>query len=315
MQNTIETVINILLSRSTQGQRFASMAQWFTSFNQQTGYFESPLHRAMLGGRFSANVSFAFAAAYQSAIESLFQPEACVLSAFCVSEKQGSHPRAIETALYQDPRGIRLSGSKGFVSGATDAECLYVACQDKRSGSGLDAEGRPLIKVVKVEVSQQGLEIQKLPPLGFVPDIAHGKVKFSDVLIKDEDILPGDGYLNYVKAFRSVEDVHVLAAITAYRLGEAIQGHWPEQLITAHLPVILGLHTLVEMELSKPAAHIGLAAVRSQFDELLRLTDKHFSLSNPQAFSDWNRDKVLLNVAQQAHQRRTDSAWQKMFSR
>ena len=307
--NPTEALINILLSPATRAQSFNSMAHWFQAFNQQTRRFESPLDRALYGGRISENLSYAFAAGYQSAIEALFQADALELSSFCVSESKGNHPRAIETHLTLDGAELHLSGRKSFVSGAGDAQRLYVACLDQRSGQGLDAQGRPIIKVVSVAANQPGVEIESLPPLGFVPDVAHGKVQLTNVLIDPQAILPGDGYLNYVKAFRTYEDVHVLAAVTAYRLGEALKAAWPEQLVQLHLPVILGLRAIIEMDLQKPATHIALAAVRSQFESLIEQTDSCFSTGNPEAFSAWQRDKVLLNVANKAHLKRTETAW------
>jgi hypothetical protein len=289
------------------------MAEWFKAFNQQTRQFDAALDRALLGGRFSVNVSFAFVAGYQSAIEALFQPEQIALAAFCVSEKNGNHPRAIETCLSQNGTQTLLSGSKTFVSGAGDAQVLYIACQDKRSNEGLDAEGRPLMKVVKLDARQAGVEIHALPALGFVPDIAHGKVSLNEVAVTAEMILPGDGYRDYVKAFRSYEDVHVLAAITAYRLGAAIDGKWPEQSIEAHISLILALRALADMNLQQAPAHIALAAIRTQLEDLLSRSDEYFQTSNPQAYSGWQRDKRLLSVARQAHQKRTVSAWQRLF--
>ena len=311
--NDSETLLNILLSPSIKRQRFASMAEWFKAFNQQTRSFALPLDRALLGGRFSSNVSFAFAAGYQSAIEALFQAEQIALAAFCVSEKNGNHPRAIESCLRQQANQTVISGSKSFVSGAADAQLLYVACQDKRVGDGFDASGRPLLKVVKLDAGQAGVEIQNLPALGFIPDMTHGTVALHEVQLSAEMILPGDGYLDYVKAFRTYEDVHVLAAITSYRLGEAIDGGWPTETIQTHISLILALRALVGMNLQGSSAHIALAAIRSQLDALLDASDAHFQVHDPQAFSDWQRDRRLLSVARQAHQKRTASAWQKML--
>lgn len=307
--NTAEELLNILLSPATRSQTFTSMAQWFHVFNQQVRRFELSLDRALLGGRLSENLSYAFAAGYQSAIEALFQPQALELSSFCVSESKGNHPRAIEARLTVEDGQLHLSGYKSFVSGAGDAQRLYIACLDQRIGHGLDAEGRPIIKVVSLAADQPGVEIESLPPLGFVPEVAHGKVRLNNVLLEPEALLPGDGYLNYVKAFRTYEDVHVLAAVTAYRLGEAIKARWPDQLVQSHLPIILGLRSLTQMDLQQPSAHIALAAVRSQLESLIQQTDSYFLKGNPEAFAAWQRDKVLLNVASKAHQKRTETAW------
>ena len=305
----VERLIETLLSPSLERKNFGSMAEWFVNFNQQTRHFSQPIDRAILGGRLSLNVGFAFAAGYQSAIEALFKPEDTLLSSFCVTEEQGNHPRAIETRLFEDTGKLYLSGHKKFVSGANDSQRLYIACRDERKGDGADALGWPIIKMLAVDAKTQGLEIQAMPALGFVPEVSHGKVKLHNVQITEEQICSGDGYLNYVKAFRSFEDLHVLAAITAYRLAEAIEGKWPIVTLEAHISLILAIRTLSEMDLNKSTAHIGIAACRSQLNELITSTNSLFEKSNLVSYKNWCRDQVLLNIAKAAHQKRTRRAW------
>ena len=307
----VDRLINTLLSPSLERKTYGSMADWFESFNQQTRGFSQPIDRAMLGGRLSLNVGFAFASAYQSAIEALFKPQDILLSSFCVTEEQGNHPRAIGTRLFEDAGKLYLSGHKKFVSGANDSQQLYIACRDEREGKGIDAQGRPIIKMVATKAKSKGLEIQAMPALGFVPEVSHGKVKLNNVQITEEQICRGDGYLNYVKAFRSYEDLHVLAAITAYRLAEAIEGKWPIDIVEAHISLILAIRSLSEMDLNKPAAHIALAACRSQLDVLILNTNSLFEQHSSQAYALWERDKILLSIAKTAHQKRTQGAWNK----
>lgn len=306
-----DCLIETLLSPSLERKTFGSMADWFESFNQQTRGFSQPIDRAMLGGRLSLNVGFAFAAAYQSAIEELFKPQDILLSSFCVTEDQGNHPRAIESRLFEDAGKLYLSGHKKFVSGANDSQQLYIACRDEREGNGFDAQGRPIIKMIATKAQTKGLEIQAMPALSFVPEVSHGTVKLNKVQITEDHICLGDGYLSYVKAFRSYEDLHVLAAITAYRLAEAIEGKWPIDILEAHISLILAIRSLSDMNLNKPAAHIGLAACRTQLDELITSTNTLYKKSNPESYKNWSRDQVLLNIAKTAHEKRTQAAWDK----
>ena len=214
-------LIETLLTNTLQRKSFDSMAAWFEAFNAQTRRFESSIDRAILGGRLSLNVGFAFTSGYQSAIESLFLGDSLkdgelALSSLCVSEVKGNHPRAIETRLYQDGGRLFIDGNKQFVSGACDAQMIYVACRDETMGTGFDDEGRPKLKVVAIPTQSHGVVIQAMPALGFMPEISHGKVRLAEVEIFGHQILDGDGYLAYVKAFRTYEDVHVLAAIVGY---------------------------------------------------------------------------------------------------
>lgn len=308
--NNIDGLINILLSSSIERKTFNTMADWFKDFNQQTRRFDAPIDRAILGGRLSLNMSFAFVSAYQSAIETLFKPQDILLSSFCVTEEKGNHPRNIETRLFKKAGQLFISGSKKFVSGANDSQCLYVACRDEREGNGLDSEGRPLIKMVKLFAESEGLDIQAMPALGFVPDVSHGKVFLNKLAISEQQICEGDGYIHYVKAFRSVEDLYVLAAITAYRLGEAVEGKWPTATLERHISLILAIRSLSKMDLNSSAAHIAISACRTSFEELIAQTNSLYEQSKPESYQWWCRDQVLLNVAKTAHQKRTQKAWE-----
>jgi len=322
-------LIEALLSRSQQRKSFDAMAAWFDSFNQQTRLFESSIDRAILGGRLSLNVGFAFTSGYQSAIESLFeggkleggklqgdkfhgesvQSDGLMLSSLCVTEVKGNHPRAIETRLYREGGRYFVDGNKQFVSGACDSQMIYVACRDETVGNGFDDEGKPKLKVVAIPTQSQGVAIQTMPVLGFIPEVSHGKVKLERVEIVDSQVLEGDGYLTYVKAFRTFEDLHVLAAIVGYRLGEAIDSQWDTVSIEAHISLILALRAINFMPLAEPVAHISLAACRRQLITLIEATNTQFESHNPLAFENWQRDQVLLKVASKAHQIRTAKAW------
>ena len=303
-------LINILLSSSLERRTFGAMADWFKDFNQQTRHFSQAIDRAMLGGRMSANVGFTFSSAYQSAIEALFNPTEILLSSFCVTEEQGNHPRSIQTRLFEDAGQLLVTGSKSFVSGANDSQCLYIACRDERNGNGFDADGRPIIKMLSLKTDIEGVDVKAMPALGFIPEVSHGKVTLNNVLVTQTQVYPEDGYVGYVKAFRSYEDLYVLAAIVAYRLGEAVDQTWPEPFLEEHVSLVLALRSLSDMDLTKPAAHIGLAACRSQLTVLIEKTNTLFSKSDPEGYQRWCRDKVLLNIAQKAHEKRTTGAWE-----
>lgn len=308
-----DQLVNILLSPAFHRPSFDSTKNWFQAFRQQTGMFSLSIDRALLGGRMSQCLGYAFAAGYQSAIEALFDADSTQLAAFCVSETGGNHPRSIQTRLAKQANLLSLHGEKSFVSGAHDAQNLYIACLDVREGNGLDHAGRPCLKIVQISSDLPGVELHALPPLGFIPEVRHGKVSLQEVEISPTMILPGDGYLDYIKPFRSYEDVHVLAAVSAYRLAEAIQGHWPDAYIDQYLALIMALRSLSQMSLNNAPAHIGLAAIREQFDELVKQTDPFFESTNPAGYEHWIRDRRLLQVAKAAHEKRTHAARQAIF--
>lgn len=308
-----QKILELLLTSDSDRWQVMPMADWFAAFRQAAHGFENSIDRALLGGRQSDSVGFAFAGAYQSAIEALFGLDEPLLASVCVTETGGNHSRAINARLYQQDGGIYLSGEKSFVSGAKDSGMIYVACKDEREGDGLDSEGRPVIKMLALRTDTEGVEIQEMPSLGFVPEISHGKVKLDKVALEASAILPGDGYLNYVKAFRTYEDLHVCAAIAAYRLGECLSSSWGYEVIERHIALILSLREVNALPLNSPVAHLALSACRAQLDELIAQTNTLFEKNNIPGYENWQRDSRLLKVASKAHETRTQRARAKVF--
>ncbi len=304
MSETRSELIGELFAAKRATQPSASMADWFASFNDSTRHQRCSVVRAILGGRQSPTVAHAFAAGYQSAVEALFQMETPELASLCVSETGGNHPRVIETSLNNEDGRLFLNGRKQFVSGAKDAQVLFVAATTGSSDTGL-----PQLKVVRVRNGQPGLDIQEMPPLGFVPEMPHGRVTFDALEVDAADVLPGDGYLNYIKPFRSVEDLHVMAALSAYRFGEAIDSGWDREACAKHIPLLLSLTSLANSDWSSASLHLSLFACREQLLRLLETTDPLYEQFNPEGFTNWKRDRKLLSIASQAHAKRTDNAW------
>lgn len=281
-----------------------SMAEWFQGFNDSVRDYDSSLDRAILGGRMSRDVGHAFVSGYQSALERLFGMESPMLASLCVSERGGNHPRAIETRLSTDGDRFVLNGHKQFVSGAEDSQQLFVAAT-----TGTSSEGYPTLKLVRVDARQSGVNVRPMPPLGFVPEISHGTVTLQDVRIAPDQVLPGDGYLQYIKPFRTLEDLHVLAALAAFRMGEAIESNWDKTEQALHLPPLLALRQLNTMPINAPETHLALFACREQMNVLFAATDDQYRQRNPEGFKRWERDRKLLDIAGKAQNQRTQKAW------
>jgi acyl-CoA dehydrogenase len=285
-------------------QHHADLKHWHNEFKQHTLGVSESIQRAIIGGRYSDCVGFAFASGYQSAIENLFELSSGELASFCVSEAQGNHPKAILSEINDDKGILTLSGHKTFVSGGGDAQRLFIACRETSSQSS-----QPSLKVVSLDAQHNGISIQPMPPLPFVPQVTHGQVILKHVNIEEKDILEGDGYLNYIKPFRTCEDIHVSAAVSGYLLGEAIDGQWPEALIERYLSLILSYESLASMNLSSPSTHLSLAGQRGQMQALIEQSEPYFERSHQNGHQHWQRDKALLNIAKKAHIVRTEKAW------
>lgn len=267
---------------------------------------QNSIDRAIYSGRSTTRAGWAFMGGYQSAIEHLFaahiNPDQPELASFCVSEQGGNHPRAIQALLTENEDSTQLSGMKSFVSGAEDAQRLFVACKQ-----GNDTQGLPQLKIASIRSSANGVSIKALPPLAFIPEVSHGQVVLDAA--EPDEVLAGDGYLEFIKPFRTCEDIHVISAILAYLLGEGIEGQWPEALIEQMLAALMSYRALASMDYKDGGCHLALAGARQTMSELLEQVNPVFEQSNPAAFALWQRDQALLKIAYKAHLSRTEKAW------
>src|SRR5690606_32031283 len=102
-----------------------------------------------------------------------------------------------------------LHGAKTFVTMGDRAEELYVLAR-----RGVSSEGRAELVMLRLDRAASGVVIEPLPPAPFVPEIPHAKVRFEGA--RAFEVLPGDGWNDYVRPFRTIEDVHVHAAFLAW---------------------------------------------------------------------------------------------------
>ena len=307
-----DALVNQLLHQN-RPETPATIGAWFRDFKQDVpGHYSSVL-RAMLGGRRARCVGHAFASGYQSALEHLFaaqfDPNQPALASLCVTEQNGNHPKAIEASLSEENGSWILSGQKSFVSGATEAQQLFIACQ-----SGLDETGRPKIKVVSLPSSTAGIRIETLPDLPFVPEVSHGRVLLDRVLVEGASVLAGDGYEDFVKPFRSCEDVHVMSAIAAYMLGQSLEAKASLSLSEDLLSLALSFLHLDISHLDSAQFHLLLAGLRNSLHRILPIFELELSALNPAGAAHWKRDAALLKVAEKAHVARTKKAWETLSS-
>jgi hypothetical protein len=155
------------------------------------------------------------------------------------------------------------------------------------------------------------LKIESMPATRFVPEVPHAQLKFENV--KVEALLPGDGYDLYVKPFRTVEDIHVQAAILSYLMREAQRLGWPEHWIERLSALLAALATLSDMPPAQPETHIGLAGALRISAGLIEEAEAFWltSATDP-ATLRWRRDKELLQVAGKARELRTRRAWEQL---
>lgn len=215
------------ISKNYSLKTYTSTQEWAKDYYHYTKK-ESPFEQALIGGFMCQQFSFSFMAGYQAALDKMFPNIAPnELKALCVSEKKGGHPKAMQTTLINH----RVNGLKTYVTAGTDAAHLLVQCKTEE-----EVDGRPLFKIVHIPSNAKDIEITnfELPfvkeGVPLMQEVRHGKLLLNDTLIEDNQILVGNGYVDYTKPFRTLEDIHVAVACQAMLLRQAIEYGWDEDL-------------------------------------------------------------------------------------
>jgi acyl-CoA dehydrogenase len=214
-----------LLAAPPEAAPCEDVASWWARHRTLAAEWPDPMALAIAGGFAADRIGWAFASGYQAALRALEPglPAEAVI-AFCVTETGGNRPKDIHTALERDGEaGWRLTGSKRWTTLGPEGALFLVAARDASV-----AGERAAIKLVRVPSNAPGLRIEPMPPTRFVPEVPHAQLHFEGVALAAGALLPGDGYVRYVKPFRTVEDIHVVAAQLGYALREARRFAWPQ---------------------------------------------------------------------------------------
>lgn len=284
----------------------SSLASVWGAYRDARADGVDPFHAAVTIGTRVDRLGFAFALGYSAALERLV-PGVELPCALCVTEAGGNHPRAITSTLEASSAGdgYVLKGAKTFVTFGNEAKTMIVAAR-----AGQRADGKPEIAVVRIPSDREGVTLHELPDIPFVPEIPHARVELDDVRVADGERLDGDGYLEYVKPFRTVEDIHVLAAAAAYALGLTRRGRGSGELAAELLLAVAALDRLRDERPSDAQVHLALHGVIQNltrafageaFGELLEAAPA-------EERARWLRDQKLLRVANSARQARFQKA-------
>jgi hypothetical protein len=272
----------------------ARLDEWYASLLTRLGS-PAPFELALLGGRLAATPGLAFLAGYQGALRVLWPSAPWTLGALCVTENKSTRPTDISTRL----NALTLSGRKDFVTAAGSADWLLVAAREETEGEAVR------LALGVVYAGAPGLRIEALPALPLMPDIDHGRLHLQQVHCER---LAGDGWDDYVKPFRSIEDVHVLCAVTAWLFGVGQDNHWPQSLQLRLLGLLAGCAEVARQCPRTPSAHLLLGGLFAEFASLDGELDAAFA-AGPAPWAElWARDKGLLNIANSARRKRLEKA-------
>jgi acyl-CoA dehydrogenase len=150
--------------------------------------------------------------------------------------------------------------------------------------------------------------LEAAAPLPFAPEIAHARVAFEAVAVDERDFLPGDGYADVLKPFRTIEDLHVLAAALGWGVRVGRESRWERAWIEEAVALVLTLHDLDALPALAPETHVALAGVLGAARRLL--AGAPWPSCDAATRAAWERDRPLLDVASAVRAARREAAWQ-----
>lgn len=296
--------------------------------------FTGQVERALWGGFHSDRLGYAFVAGYAAALGRLYEHVARGVDAaavsrpfperplhppraklapsarvsLCATEAGGAHPRSIATRLYEQGGALVLNGEKTFATLATIADELLVV-----ASRGLESDGKNRLRLVRVKPNAPGVEIVPRDPMPFAPELPHALVRLVNVAVAEEDVLPGDGYDDWLKPFRTIEDTHVLASTVGYLQGAARAYGFDRGVQAELVSLSLSLIDVGARDPSAPLTHVVLAGLFSSVRRLIGSLGADWERASAEERTRWERDLPLLIVADKVRAKRTDTAM-KTFS-
>jgi hypothetical protein len=265
---------------------------------------------AIAGGFAADRVGWAFASGYQAALRALVPglPHD-VLAAFCVTEAQGNRPSDICTTIAAQADGTqRIDGAKRWTTLGPSGTVLFIVGR-----LATQPAHRPALRVAQVPVPTAGLVLKAMPPTRFVPEVPHAEVLMQDLRVDAGALLPGDGYDNYVKPFRTIEDIHVTLGVLAYLLREARARRWPATFSERLVAALVLFSQLASEDAHAAATHVALAGALHDAHRLYADAQPLWSAAGDDpAAMRWERDAALFEVAGTARRQRAQRAWERL---
>ncbi len=310
MNDQCSNILGWLLEQSVsiQSDPVDSIREWKNRYDENAANWQEPVDRAISGGFLANRTAFAFLAGFFSALQRLLPDlPKDKITAFCISEEGGAHPRAIKTRLEKKESGNGgwfLNGRKQFITCATEAESILVA-----ASTGAGADGRNQIRLTLIDRHSEGVKIEPMPDLPFIPEIRHGVVYLENVAVNDDQLLPGDAYDYYIKPFRTIEDIHISAGVLGFLLRCASLYQWPSTVRETLLGAVAGIRPLAVSDPLSPQIHIALAGWQQSTDRIISELDNHWESAPEADKKAWERDRAILGIAKKARTARLETAW------
>ena len=283
-----------LLNRSDRLPADPDLGEGFATLLQRLGTV-TPFDLAVAGGRLMATPGLAFLVGYQAALRMLWPSAPLSLGALCATEQRSLRVADMQTRL----RDLRLNGRKDFVTAGDAADWLLVAARSEEPGDA------PRLSLAVVYPGEPGVRLEKLAPMPLMPDIGHGRLFLDNALC---ELLAGDGWDAYVKPFRTLEDIYVLSAMTAWLFGVGQDSDWPQTLQLRLLALLAGCAEVSRQAPNNPAGHVLLGGLFAQFDGLKAEVNQALADGPPEWAAMWQRDQSVMDLAAGARGKRLAKA-------
>lgn len=270
------------------------LGEGFATLLQQLGTV-TPFELAVAGGRLMATPGLAFLVGYQAALRMLWPSAPSSLGALCATEQRSLRPADMRTRL----SGLRVSGRKDFVTAGGAADWLLIAARSEQPGDD------PRLSLAVAFPDEPGVRVEKLPPMPLMPDISHGRLFLDNALC---ELLAGDGWDAYVKPFRTLEDVYVLSAMTAWLYGVGQDCDWPQNLQLRLLALLAGCAEASRQAPNHPAGHVLLGGLFAQFEGLKAEVNQALAEGPSEWATMWQRDQAVMELAAGARAKRLAKA-------
>ena len=270
------------------------LAEGFATLLHQLGTV-TPFELATVGGRLMATPGLAFLVGYQAALRMLWPSAPPSLGAMCATEQRSLRVADMQTRL----NDLRVSGRKDFVTAGDAADWLLVAARSEESGE------TARLSLAVVYPGEPGVRVEKLPAIPLMPDISHGRLFLNNALC---ELLAGDGWDAYVKPFRTLEDIYVLSAMTAWLYGVGHDSDWSQALQLRLLALLAGCAEVSRQAPNNPVGHLLLGGLFAQFDGLKAEVNQALAEGPSHWAAMWQRDQAVMDLAAGARGKRLAKA-------
>lgn len=264
-----------------------------------------PFAAAVRFGLVAGQLAFAFAGGYQAALRRLLPAlPATAFGALLLSEGRRQRPDELQTTLTALGDGrYRLDGEKSYVTGATAADPLLVVARN-----GVAPDGRVLSALLVLPPGLPGIRQEAGRDLGFLAALPHGRARFEAVEVAGSMFAPGDGWTAYARPFRTLEDVHVQAAVAAHVAGEALRRDWPAPLVASLAGCLARLAQCAQYAPDDPHGHLLLAAAERELQQAAAQVNELVAGQDDPFARDWRANHLLVALAAPARAARLAKA-------